>query len=146
MGLKLALAKSTASSTARPTTAARGTTRLVGTLAAERSAQSRLPERRPCFIVSVLPGGANPAAGLVAVNGVRYGTTEFGGAQGAGVLFAITLSGTQTVLRSFGATGDGLFPIGGLVNLNGALFGTTWGGGAHARGTVFSLTANAVKP
>jgi uncharacterized repeat protein (TIGR03803 family) len=91
--------------------------------------------------------GLEPAAGLLNVEGTLYGTTEQGGANcsgsfGCGTVFAITLSGTETVLHSFGGTGDGGFPKAGLLNVNGTLYGTTAGGGANGHGTVFSITTS----
>jgi len=97
--------------------------------------------------------GANPEAGLVqATNGGLYGTTEAGGANGAGTVFKITPSGTLTTLHSFcsqsGCT-DGAYPEAGLVQAtNGDLYGTTNVGGAYggpyadSGGTVFKISAS----
>jgi uncharacterized repeat protein (TIGR03803 family) len=85
-------------------------------------------------------------AGLIDVSGTLYGTTTGGGATGEGTVFAITPSGTETVLHSFGATqDDGANPYAGLLNVNGTLYGTTaYGGvegcGSNNCGTVFSIT------
>jgi uncharacterized repeat protein (TIGR03803 family) len=95
--------------------------------------------------------GANPFAGLINVNGTLYGTTEFGGAHceassrgGCGTVFAITKSGAEKVLHSFGASGDGRYPVAGLINVNGTLYGTTYNGGSGCGspgcGTVFAIT------
>ncbi len=85
--------------------------------------------------------GSEPTAPLVAVAGVLYGTTVAGGgAANAGVVYQITPSGTESVLHSFGGTGDGKSPYGGLINNSGVLFGTTYEGGASGAGTVFRLT------
>ncbi len=82
-----------------------------------------------------------PYGGLVNVNGTLYGTTAIGGAHGGGTVFSITTSGTETVLHSFGGSGDGIYPEAGLVNVNGTLYGTTEEGGAHFDyGTVFAIT------
>ncbi|MGA8326822.1 MAG: choice-of-anchor tandem repeat GloVer-containing protein, partial [Candidatus Cybelea sp.] len=56
-----------------------------------------------------------------------------------GTVFSVTTSGTETVLHSFGGSGDGAHPDASLLNVNGTLYGTTGGGGAHGDGTVFSL-------
>jgi uncharacterized repeat protein (TIGR03803 family) len=74
--------------------------------------------------------GANPYAGLVqATNGDLYGTTEDGGAVGAGTVFKITPAGKLTLLHNFNRT-DGQFPYAGLVqDTNGDLYGTTSEGG-----------------
>jgi uncharacterized repeat protein (TIGR03803 family) len=85
--------------------------------------------------------GANPQAGLLDVEGTLYGTTESGGPNGYGTVFAIAPSGTETVLHYFGTgSGDGTFPQAGLINVNGTLYGTTFQGGTHDLGTVFAIT------
>ncbi len=88
--------------------------------------------------------GAYPIAGLVQVGGNFYGTTQHGGANGAGTVFEITPAGQLTTLYSFcsqsGCT-DGLWPWAGLVQAtNGNLYGTTVNGGAKGGGTVFQIT------
>src|SRR5579863_1248987 len=85
--------------------------------------------------------GRGPVAGLLNVDGTLYGSTENGGAYKFGTVFAITLSGKETVLHSFGSgTGDGSHPEAGLIDVNGTLYGTTPEGGANGDGTVFSIT------
>jgi uncharacterized repeat protein (TIGR03803 family) len=91
--------------------------------------------------------GADPGAGLLNVNGTLYGTTTGGGkycrgSDGCGTVFSITTSGKETVLHSFGGTGDSGYPKAGLLNVNGTLYGTTAGGGANGSGTVFSITTS----
>jgi uncharacterized repeat protein (TIGR03803 family) len=85
--------------------------------------------------------GQGPVGRLVqAGDGNFYGTTYNGGANGSGTVFRITPAGVETVLHSFGGTGDGALPYAGLiVGLDGKLYGTTNGGGANAKGTVFSM-------
>ncbi len=83
--------------------------------------------------------GKNPAADLINVNGVLYGSTYQGGAHGDGTVFSVTTSGKETVLHSFDGS-DGFHPVGKLLNVNGTLYGTTSGGGRNGGGTVFSLT------
>ena len=89
---------------------------------------------------------ANPYAGLINVNGMLYGTTAYGGANGDGTVFSITPSGTETVLYSFkGGSGDGEYPFAGLINVKGTFYGTTSEGGANCDssggcGTVFAIT------
>src|ERR1700690_2398031 len=60
--------------------------------------------------------------------GNLYGTTEFGGNSGCGVVFLVTPSGEETVLYSFNCMSDGGNP--------------TYGGssGSPGYGVVFSLT------
>jgi uncharacterized repeat protein (TIGR03803 family) len=77
--------------------------------------------------------------------GNLYGTTTYGGAygcseDGCGTVFEITPSGTETILHSFGASGDGSHPYGSPVWEKGNLYGTTTEGGEYGNGTVFELT------
>jgi uncharacterized repeat protein (TIGR03803 family) len=87
--------------------------------------------------------GQNPFAGLVRdAKGNLYGTTVYGGAGGAGTVFMLDKTGTETVLYSFapGVGGDGSHPYAGLVrDASGNLYGTTVDGGAFGFGTVFEL-------
>ncbi len=85
--------------------------------------------------------GAYPYAGLIDVNGTLYGATSSGGPNNDdGTAFAITTSGKETVLHSFGGSGDGAKPYAGLINVNGTLYGTTAGGGKDGDGTVFKIS------
>jgi uncharacterized repeat protein (TIGR03803 family) len=84
--------------------------------------------------------GESPRAALVDVNGMLYGTTQEGGANGQGVVFSIDpTTGAETVLHSFGGGTDGIEPFSGLLLAAGALYGTTFGGGASGNGTVYSI-------
>lgn len=85
--------------------------------------------------------GANPVAGLIDVNGTLYGTTLFGGANGAGTVFTISIGGSESVLYSFSGP-DGAYPYAGLIDLGRTLYGTTGGGGQAKDGTVFSLSTS----
>jgi uncharacterized repeat protein (TIGR03803 family) len=91
-------------------------------------------------------GSGYPNPGLIDVDGTLYGTTLYGGAQGAGFVFTMSKSGRTKVLYSFDAPppGDGSAGAnGGLVDVNGVLYGTTSEGGAyHDNGTAFSITTN----
>lgn len=72
-----------------------------------------------------------------------YGTSEYGGAYDQGTVFAMTLSGTETLLHSFESGGpayDGYDPTTGLTDLNGILYGTTGEGGLHSAGVVYTVT------
>ncbi len=96
--------------------------------------------------------GTNPYAGLIVVKGTLYGTTLSGGSNNSGTVFAITKTGEETVLHSFGgsefsSSGDGAQPAAGLIDVNGTLYGTTYAGGAHlcggvTCGTVFGITTS----
>lgn len=71
-----------------------------------------------------------------------YGSTYFGGAFGAGVVYALA-SGTwaESVLYTFTGGNDGDSPHGGVVfGSDGNLYGTTLFGGSTGYGVVFNLT------
>jgi uncharacterized repeat protein (TIGR03803 family) len=76
--------------------------------------------------------------------GNLYGTTEYGGTYGYGVVYELTPSSsglwTESVLYSFAGRADGLVPTGGLTfDASGNLFGTA-DGGLNNYGVVFQLT------
>lgn len=89
--------------------------------------------------------GQGPVSTLTLdVAGNLYGTTESGGANGAGTVFRLSRNGRERVLYSFCSQvncTDGSEPFGGLV-MDGAgdLYGTTALGGIHNGGVVFSLS------
>jgi uncharacterized repeat protein (TIGR03803 family) len=84
--------------------------------------------------------GANPHAGLIGdPAGNLYGTTDYGGAFGFGVVFKLDKTG-ETVLYSFTGGADGGNPLAGLIrDAAGNLYGTTSYGGASGWGVVFKL-------
>jgi uncharacterized repeat protein (TIGR03803 family) len=97
--------------------------------------------------------GANPTSCLIlGHDGNFYGTTRDGGTLGAGTVFSISASGTESILYSFGTNG-GLDPgadAGGPATclVEGAdrnFYGTTQTGGANQRGTVFRVTPAGVE-
>jgi len=90
---------------------------------------------------------AAPYGGLIqAQDGNLYGMSSGGGTFGGGTIFEITTAGVETVLHSFGGSGDGMSPEGGLVQVsNGAFYGTTKGGGANGYGTAFKMTTAGVE-
>lgn len=86
--------------------------------------------------------GELPQAGLIQTyNGDLYGTTNSGGAAGAGTIFKITRGGALTTLYSFNGTDAG-YPTAGLVQAaHGDLYGTTTQGGPYLyNGTIFKIT------
>jgi uncharacterized repeat protein (TIGR03803 family) len=85
-------------------------------------------------------GGEVPFAGLIHEKGTLYGTTGYGGADGGGIAFSITTSGSLTILHSFGSGTDARYPYAPMLNVKGTLYGTTKAGGAYGKGTVFRIS------
>jgi uncharacterized repeat protein (TIGR03803 family) len=98
--------------------------------------------------------GAHPSARLTDIDGVLYGTTDYGGTgscsapheSGCGTVFSIDPStGAEKVLYSFKGGTDGVSPN-GLTNVRGTLYGTTYTGGTGCKGngcgTVFKITTS----
>src|SRR6202142_2031322 len=89
--------------------------------------------------------GYYPVAGLI-MDSKRnfYGTTIYGGADGAGAVFKLTSVGPETVLFSFCLNmncSTGASPYAGLMmDSAGNLYGTTAYGGAKTEGIVFELS------
>jgi uncharacterized repeat protein (TIGR03803 family) len=76
-------------------------------------------------------------------DGNFYGTTVYGGANGAGAVFRITPAGVETVLYPFaGGPADGANPdhVRLIHGSDGSFYGTTSAGGANGKGTIFRLT------
>lgn len=89
------------------------------------------------------PGGHSgyaPGAGLVSDGaGNMYGTTAFGGAANAGVVYSVGASGTA-VVYSFRGAPDGNIPGGGLIrDAAGNFYGVTAFGGQDDQGAVFTV-------
>ncbi len=87
-----------------------------------------------------LVDGAHPAAGLVNLNGILYGTTFDGGGKGSecygsgcGVVFSVTKTGKEKVLYRFQGSSDGSLPVATLIDVKGTFYGTTTDGGAYYR-------------
>jgi uncharacterized repeat protein (TIGR03803 family) len=92
--------------------------------------------------------GQNPIGGVTDDNdNTLFGTTVFGGAQGAGTIYALPIGGQRTVLYSFTGGADGNQPESTLLldRATGAFYGTTAGGGAAGCGVVFQLANNGSK-
>ena len=83
--------------------------------------------------------GYYPIGGLLALGGTLYGTTIYGGSANHtfGSVFALSKSGKETILLSFGSGVSGAYPYGGLAEVDGVLYGTTEMGGTGNYGTVF---------
>lgn len=96
--------------------------------------------------------GEVPTASLINVNGVLYGTTQWGGKgtcqdgqlhSGCGTVYRISTTGKEKVLYNFAVTGpDGVQPTASLINVNGTLYGTTVQGGTYNLGTVYSVSTS----
>jgi uncharacterized repeat protein (TIGR03803 family) len=97
--------------------------------------------------------GSQPYAGLVLSANTLYGTAEFGGTNGWGTVFAVSINGSNYItLHNFSAeatnnldiftNSDGSLPYAGLVLSGNTLYGTTARGGTNGSGTVFSVSTN----
>jgi uncharacterized repeat protein (TIGR03803 family) len=93
--------------------------------------------------------GGNPHAALLEVNGTLYGTASAGGSDDLGVVFSLSLGGSEQVLHNFAGGSDGASPSSRLIDVNGTLYGSTSEGGSTSGcnrfgdsgcGTVFTLT------
>ena len=87
--------------------------------------------------------GAQPFGQLLrATNGLFYGTTATGGANGLGTIFSATTGGKLNTIASFDGS-NGAQPLAGLVQApDGSLYGTASSGGAFGKGTIFVATAD----
>jgi uncharacterized repeat protein (TIGR03803 family) len=85
--------------------------------------------------------GVRPNGGLIEdAAGNLYGTTQGGGANGAGTVFEVTQAGVETILHSFGEAPDAGFPIAGVImDRAGTLYGAA-GGGAFNGGAIYNIT------
>ena len=86
---------------------------------------------------------------FLASDSALYGTNEFGGPNGTGLVFKVA-NGTVTILHEFGPFGaqaqprfsnaDGSLPLSTLAEgADGMLYGTTYYGGASGAGTIFRI-------
>jgi uncharacterized repeat protein (TIGR03803 family) len=80
-------------------------------------------------------------------NGTLYGTSQFGGTNDNGTIFAVTPAGVETVLYSFSGGNDGGLPntaltVGsdGTLESDGNFYGTTASAGTNFNGTLFKIT------
>ena len=90
--------------------------------------------------------GAGPDSGLLkGQSGAMFGTTELGGADGGGTVYALTKANggwTEDVVTNFpNFTGDGFYPHAGVIldKKSEMLFGTTSQGGTDGWGTVYQV-------
>jgi uncharacterized repeat protein (TIGR03803 family) len=101
--------------------------------------------------------GSVPSAGLIAVDGTLYGTTQGGGngggsecaasLHGCGTVFRITTSAHERVIYSMKGGTDGVYPTAVLFDVDGELYGVTGNGGGYGCGglgcgAVFKVTTS----
>lgn len=101
------------------------------------------------------PDGESPGGGLVAMNGMLYGTTAYGGTStacqsfGCGTVFDISTSGKEHILYSFKGGENGEQANGSLLFVNHVLYGTAEGGAKCAPsgrcGIIFSVSTSGVE-
>ncbi len=88
--------------------------------------------------------GCAPWAALISVDGILYGTTVVGGANGEGTVFSITHAGVEKVLHSFGSGAAGVGPKNSLLHVGNKFYGTTsdttLSGTGTKSGAAFSMT------
>jgi uncharacterized repeat protein (TIGR03803 family) len=91
--------------------------------------------------------GLGPTGTLVAVGGLLYGATPYGGCAD-GTVFSASTSGSEVVLHRFVSSRRGLIPFGGLTSVNAMLYGTATEGGNEpckrfyaGCGTVFAMSS-----
>jgi uncharacterized repeat protein (TIGR03803 family) len=93
----------------------------------------------PQTVITSFTNGGTPLTKLIQVGNYLYGTTALD--NGAGTVFRIPIGSCgpepQTVIWSFGGSGDGAFPAAALLYLKDRLYGTTAYGGSAGLGTVF---------
>jgi uncharacterized repeat protein (TIGR03803 family) len=93
--------------------------------------------------------GVGPTGVISDGNGNLFGTTNQGGAAGAGIVYELTPGAggyTEHILHTFtGASGDGRFPQETPVLVGNTLYGTTTTGGSGACGTIFKVTITGKK-
>jgi uncharacterized repeat protein (TIGR03803 family) len=115
-----------------------------------RSQQDTVSSRHPAITFTTLvnfdgTNGANPGRPPIqGLNGNLYGTAG-GGANGSGVLFELTPTGTMTTLYNFCAVSgctDGTGPGALGLGADGNLYGEATGGGAFGHGTIFKFAGS----
>jgi uncharacterized repeat protein (TIGR03803 family) len=93
-----------------------------------------------CSEPNCLDGGQSGSGVIQGTDGLFYGSTTNGGANGYGTLFKISLAGKLTILHAFDGL-DGAAARGELMqDTNGTFYGTTGSGGKSEASTVFSLS------
>jgi uncharacterized repeat protein (TIGR03803 family) len=98
--------------------------------------------------------GAGPRGGLILSGSTLYGATSSGGSSGSGVVFKMSIDGTEfTNLHNFKAitsdnvlnypiNSDGVGPWGGLILSGNTLYGGAALGGSSGNGTIFKINTD----
>ena len=87
-----------------------------------------------------LTDGSALTSGLSELNGVLYGTTQFGGTSNGGTIYGVNAkSGSENVLTNFPANQNQYGPYIGLTYVNGIFYGTTIEDGSASGGTLFKF-------
>ncbi len=88
--------------------------------------------------------GYGPEGALIISGNTLYGTTEYGGPDNAGTVFAVTTNGTGfTTLHSFRWLGEGGLPRSALCLIGTKLYGTAAAGGqVWANGSIFQVNTD----
>ena len=94
---------------------------------------------------SAPPDGEQPYAGLTIIGRNLFGTTEYGGTRGCGVVFKIDPFGVESILHSFTCSPDGEYPFATLISVDGNLYGTTALGGKFSYGSVFKIDSQGLE-
>ena len=98
------------------------------------------------------PDGQFPLTGLTqGADGALYGTTLFGGAQGAGTVYRLVTDAKSstgfTYLQSVSLDSDNKGPLDSLIQASdGKLYGTASAGGGGGLGSVFRVDADSASP
>src|ERR1039457_3340763 len=89
------------------------------------------------------PDGVNPGAGLILSGNTLYGTAEFGGSSGPGMVFKLNTdgSGFTNLYSCPNNSTAGYEPVAGLILSGNILYGTTEYGASYPDdgGTVFAV-------
>jgi uncharacterized repeat protein (TIGR03803 family) len=87
--------------------------------------------------------GSDPYAGVILDSaGNLYGTTVYGGTEGAGTVYKLDPKFNKTALYNFTGGSDGANPYASLLRSKaGNLYAMTQNGGANGKGVVFELDA-----
>lgn len=87
--------------------------------------------------------GSSPSGGVIlGQDGALYGTANYGGTNGYGLVFRINRNGGYSVLHVFSAFSNGAYPNNLLQGTNGILYGPLGQGGTNGFGAIFELNTN----